>query len=1086
MKNISESCELTKQLLREWQLPEELIEATELLENNQQSVTPYSRRIGLVGKQILDSFSHTQQIGSTLSDKLTIDAALIALAYHYIKLQQPLQEQSYYKTVVHTTRENVFPLVKKLGMWDFKREMEDALFRLAAQEQYEEVKNWLFRFQKLCYESWNMHLSTIQSRCQKVVEGCKVKVVYCSVEGARRRLVRLGGYEHAKMQNFARIYLIVPRIVDCYLALAAVHSIGLPEPYSFQDMIATPHFNGYSGLLTSVYINNDHTKEVQHRQVFDILILTHFMEQVAHRGIIYPPCYQAILNNTPIVDLVGEKQCIQPLVQSLAGEQNDKETTITVFTARNEAKDLKTGSTVLDLAYLLHSELGDHAESATINDKWVPLSTRLENGNRVRIHASNHQGIRSESDLRYVFETKTKRAIVSFLNKEPVRKGRHLLTTYLRTHDVNIDDEALDSEITAVCQKLGMNDPNELYRAIAEKEMVPGLPDHPFATSGLVGGLIIQRRKSAIPKVSILTSTSPTNDWVPLLDEAEYSEASSFRLCGICRPNPLNQIVGVQTKKLLAVHTIDCHKVRGKKFSNLQWQRNIRTVKCILSLQASDRPLLVQNITEVVYRYDSGLAKIHAEVLEHGNAQVELIIFVKNAVVMVELMMDLANIRSVGKVYLEDASVPPDVKTRIQIGPIDRRLISEMHREGLGKSQTMRLTPMINAAQRYGDIIIGYNDQKPTFSKDIFFGRQNEVNRLKSLVGNVGGIALVTGPKRVGKTSLCLRFLDGLAESLQPYLVRVDLRGHYRSSSATVLEDISDVLISKLHLPISPCGDIGGLINVIEHAVDTLGSKKIVLVLDELGGPLQSFANGLLGRGFFEFINSVLDRDLPLSILLVTPPAGLSIMERYDIWGILRSMPSIHLGALELEDAKEMITRPFSQYGVTFRPKALKKVLFLSGQYPYYIILLLKEILAILNSQQSKISVTEMDIELATKKLLRMDSVFSYLLREASRTTLALNCLHTLSTFKAVPDAAMEYPTEKFIPYIMDEKLFSLLKQSEDFSQLSTQSALDQLVVDKIIDKQIQAKGTGYKFSIPLFHHWLQKRDIKESREFGC
>lgn len=1083
MQNTSEMCELTKQLLREWHLPDALIEATELLEDNKQSVTPYARRVGLVGKQILDSFSYAQQVGSPLSDKLTIDATLIALAYYYTKLQQPLQEQPYYKTVVHSTRENVFPLVKKLGMWDFKREIEDALFRLVAQEQYEEVKSWLFQFRQRCHEAWNMPLSTIQSRCQEVVEGCKVKVVYCSVEGARRRLVRLGSYDHAKMQNFARIYLTVPRTVDCYLALASVHSIGLPEPYSFQDMIATPHFNGYSGLLTSVYINNDHTKEVQHRQVFDILILTPLMEQVAHRGIVYPPCYQAIMNNTPIVALVGEKRCIQPLVQSLTGEQNNKETTITVFTARNETKDLRAGSTVLDLAYRLHSELGNHAESATVNDKWVPLSTRLENGDRVRIHASNHQGIRSEADLQYVFEPMTKRAIVRFLNKEPVRKGRHLLTTYLRNHEVNIDDETLDSEITTVCQTLGMSDPNELYHAIAEKKVVSGLPSHPFATSGLVGGLIIQRRKSAIPEVSVLTSTSPTNDWIPLLDEAEYSEGLSFRLCGICRPNPLNQIVGVQTKKLLAVHTIDCHKVRGKKFSNLQWHRNIRTVKCILSLQASDRPLLVQNITEVIYRYDGGLAKIHAEVLEYGNAQIELTIFVKNAVVIAEIMIDLANIRSVGKVYLEDASLPPDVKTRIQIGPIDRRLINEMHREGLGKSQAMRLMPMINAAQRYGDIIIGYNDQKPTFSRDIFFGRQNEVNRLKSfLVGNVGGIALVTGPKRVGKTSLCLRFLDGLAESLQPYLVRVDLRGHHKSSSTTVLKDISDVLISKFHLPISPCGTIGGLISVIEQAVAMLGTKQLVLVLDELGGPLQSFASGLLGREFFEFINSVLDKDLPLSILLITPPAGLAIMDRYDIWGILRSMPSIHLGALELEDAREMITRPFSQYGVSFRPKALKKILFLSGQYPYYIILLLKEILAILNAQQSKILVTEMDIELATKKLLRMDTVFIYLLREASRTTLALNCLHILSTFKTAPDDAIEYTTEKFISYIMDEKLFSLLKQEGNFSQQSIQSALDQLVEDKIIDKQVQAQGTGYKFSIPLFHHWLQKRDIREAK----
>ena len=627
-----------------------------------------------------------------------------------------------------------------------------------------------------------------------------------------------------------------------------------------------------------------------------------------------------------------------------------------------------------------------------------------------------------------------------------------------------------------------MTNLNELYCAIAEKKIVFGLPGQPRATAGLVGALIIQRRKATIPEVPILTSVSPTNDWVPSLDEVNYSDALPFRLCGICRPNPLNQIVGVRTKKFLAVHTIDCHRIRGKKFSNLQWQRNIRSVRCVISIHASDRPLLVQNITECIYRHDCGLAKIYAEALEYGKAQIELQIYVKNAINIVELIMDLENIRSVGKVRLEDASLPMDLKLRIQRGPIDRHLINDLQREGLGQSRTILLTPMINSAQRYGDIVLWYNDQKPTFSKDVFFGRQNEVNRLKSLlVGNVGGIALITGPKRIGKTSLCLRFLDDLSVPIQPYLVRVDLRGHHKSTSADVFKDISDALISKLHLTISSRRDIDGLIAVIENAVAILGKKQLVLVFDELGGPLQSFADDILGQDFFEFINSVLDRDLPLSILLVTPPAGLSIMNRYDVWSILRPMTTIPLEALDPEDAKEMITRPFSHYGVSFKPNALKKILFLTGNYPYQIILLLKEILNILNSQQNKVFVTEIDVELATKKLLRMDSLFSYLLRDASRIASAMNILHLLSTLKSSSDSDIEFTTEKSTSYSLEEELFSLLKQNGDFSIAEAHLALDRLVEDKIIDKHVQAKGVSYKFSIPLFHHWLQKRNVWET-----
>ncbi len=1082
MPDSSEIGELAKQLLQKWQLPEELIEFAGLLGTSSHVVSSQARKLEVAVNGVLNSFSHIQQDNLRLPQKFDIDATLFALAFHYAKLRQLLvQGEANRETLVTLTRKNVFPLIKELGMWDFKRELEDTLLQLVAQEQYQEVNSWLLGFQGRHRELWSSLLDTIQSQSEKVVKGCEVKVVYCGVEGARRRLVKLGGYDRARMQNFARIYLTVPRLVDCYAALAVVHAVGLPEPYSFRDMITTPQSNGYSGLLTSICVNYEHARGEQPRQVFDIIILTHLMEQIAHRGVTYPSCYQTIRSNSPLADLDGEARCIHCLVQNLTSGHTDRAAMITVFTAKGEAKELRNGSTVLDLAYKLHTAIGNHAESAEINGKWVPLNTKLKNGDSVRINRLEHQGARSEVDLQYAFEPLTKQMISRFLNKEPVRKGRHLLATYLRNRNAQIEDEHLDGEVLAVCQNLGLDDPNELYRAIAEKREIPG---HPHATPGLVGALIIQRRQLAMPEVPILTSVSPTTDWVPSLGESDYIDPLPFRLCGLCRPNPMNQIVAMRTKKCLAVHTIDCHLIRDKNFLNLQWQRNVRTVKCSLLLRALDRPLLIQNITEVIYRHDCGLAEIQGKVVDYGRANIAIQVYVKSAVDLVELIMDLVNIRSVRRVELESTSLPLNVKKQIQRGPIDRHLINDLQREGYGKRDAMLLTPLTNAAQRYGEIILGYNDQKPTFSKDMFFGRQNEVKRLKSyLGGSVGGIALVTGPKRVGKTSLCLRFLDSVSESTQPYLIRVDLRGHRRSLSAAVFEDISDALCCKFHVPTVRDHSAKELIGLIEAALVASDSKHLVLILDELGGPLRSFADGVLGKELFEFINVVLDRELPLSILLVTPPEGFALMDRCDVWSILRSMPSISLGPLEQEDAREMITRPFSQFGVSFRPNALKKVLFLAGYYPYYIILLLKEILTILNSQQSKVYVTEADIELATKKLLRMDSVFNYLVREASRTPFAVNCLYALATSKRVSDDDVEYMTEKSASYVLEDKLFSLLAGDKDFSKSQAQQALEQLVEDKIMDKQQQvAKGIGYKFSIPLFHHWLQKQGMRESR----
>ncbi len=407
--------------------------------------------------------------------------------------------------------------------------------RLIAPQQYEEVRTWYHRFQLDHQESWKPLLEAIQTQCAKIVRGCEAKVVYCGIEGARRRLVMLGGYDHAQIQHFAKIYLIVPHLIDCYSALAAIHAVGLPEPYSLLDMIRTPQSNGYSSLLTNICFDRDDVSEEQGRRVFEIVILTHLMEGVAHQGVTYPLCYQFIKGNVPHLDPLDEKYCIQCLIQGLKREQAQQNATITVFTARGQAKQLKTGSTILDLAYKLHSEIGNHAESAVVNGKWVPLSTTLKNGDQVKINRTDHQRVRSEADLQYVADPATKRRIYKFLNKEPTSKGRHLLATYLRNRDPKKGTENLDNEVTAICAYLGVHNAEELYRMIAEKKEIAALPGQPFATPGLVGVLIMQRRRSVALDVQPLASSGPANDWIPVLDEPG-NVTLPFRYCGYLSP----------------------------------------------------------------------------------------------------------------------------------------------------------------------------------------------------------------------------------------------------------------------------------------------------------------------------------------------------------------------------------------------------------------------------------------------------------------------------------------------------------------------------------------------------------------------
>jgi GTP diphosphokinase / guanosine-3',5'-bis(diphosphate) 3'-diphosphatase len=1020
---------------------------------------------------LLDYYQGKGSITLPSLARIGINTLLGSLAIYFSLLEGSSHGPHWDPIILEMASKRVLPLLKRLGMWEFKRNMEDTLFRQTNPNQYNQTNLWLMNLKANSAKFWASLAESTRQRCLQVVKECTIDIEYCHIEGANRRFLALGGdLRYLRPEAFIRFNAVVHDVSDCYTVLGAINQIGVPEPNSFKDLIVVPRSNGYSGILSNICVFPFENKRKSEFQVIEFAIQTKFMQQVARLGITQKDCYSAI--QTGLLPTVAKEElaCLKRLLDVFSNSSAEKPSKIMVFTAKNDLKKMRTGATALDLAYKIHSDIGNQAISAEVNGQTVPLSYELKQYDSVRITTDLEKNVvRGEEDLDYVVEPNSKKRIKQIIYRTPVNKGRLMLSEYLRKRGASIENDEIDQYATIVAPVFDLNSASELYMAIARSTI--DSEDKSIKPSK-VGGEIVRRRRLKSPELRTVIYTDPSTDWVPeITDSLDGLNSGIFRLCSLCRPSPSSEIVGVKTKKYIAVHTIDCYKSQVQHQIKLRWSRVARMVKAVISLHAMDRPLLVNNVSEVLFRSGCGLGEVHGKALDFGQAVITLHIYTRDAVELVQTMLNLRNIRSVQQVRLESTSLPHEIKSRIQQGNINKSLIYELEGKGYGKPGAKVLLNASHAAQRMGRIFIKYAEQKPTFTSDVFFGRQDDIRWLQDHTVNAGsGLVLISGMKRIGKTSLCFRFLDNTQQNHpdETSLVRIDLRGFRHSPSPIILREIYNSLGIKFGLTYTDYCNSEDLTLRVEAILSGKGvnskPQHLVIVLDEFGGPVESFANNILGNELFDFINKITDLQLPLSMILVTPVSARILMDESNVWDALRGMPERNLKPLSLDEAKEMVLEPVRQNGVFFAKGALNKFLSLCQGYPYYIILLLKEVAQNFDAHSHKLYITEDDISSATERLLKSDASFRYLWNDVKKIPFGEALVRALADLKIGSHQ-----------FITEAQLIDKLDANNQKELVNV--SLQRLVTSQILQRSdfIENKNNGYKFSIPLFDHWVQR-----------
>jgi len=499
------------------------------------------------------------------------------------------------RTIARETLEIYAPLAHRLGIWELKWQLEDLSFRYLEPRRYNQLVN-LVAAQRTQRESF---IAQVIEILKKEFDRVGLKA---DISGRPKHLYSI----HQKMEkysalgkHFDNIYdllalrVLVDTVPDCYSAVGSVHSLWHPLPGGFDDFIANPKPNGYQSLHTVVMCLGTTPLEVQ--------IRTREMHHIAEYGVAAHWCYK----EGKSVDIRFEERIgwLRQLVdwhREFSGAEEFLESVKTdifidqvfVFTPKGEIKDLPKGSTPIDFAYRVHTELGHRCIGAKVNGRLVPLDHQLSNGDVVEIILTKRDKGPSRDwlspHLGYVKTSHAREKMRQWFKKqeraENIERGRELLEKELRHLGIKL------SEREALAKQFKYDSLDDFLAAIG----YGGISVHHIA-------LKLAAQQEQPRAVTGVTPLKPSVSAVQVLGIGDLLT----NLAKCCHPVPGDKIVGYVTRSRgVTVHRQDCYNVvredEKERLIKVEWGQPDSLYPVAVQVEAWDRVGLVRDISTIV------------------------------------------------------------------------------------------------------------------------------------------------------------------------------------------------------------------------------------------------------------------------------------------------------------------------------------------------------------------------------------------------------------------------------------------------------------------------------------------------------
>jgi GTP pyrophosphokinase len=496
------------------------------------------------------------------------------------------------------------PLANRLGVWQLKWELEDLSFRILEPELYKRIAQMLDERRAERQQYIADAIATLATE----LEAAGVRA---SLTGRPKHIYSIWNKMRTKSLDFSELYdvralrVIVPSVKDCYTALGVAHNLWQPIPKEFDDYISRPKGNLYQSLHTAVIGPESKTVEVQ--------IRTEAMHAQAEFGIAAHWRYKESGKAARAAGAFDEK--IAWLRQLLAWRdeiadgahwaektrQAKLDDTVYVLTPQARVIDLPAGSTPIDFAYALHSDLGHRCRGARVDGQMVPLDTPLASGQRIEIVAAKAGGPSRDwlnAERGFVKSHRARQKIRQWFNAQALAQtiaaGRAAVEKELRR------EGAMQASLEGVASRLGFARPEELFAAVARDEV--NLRQLQAALREQAGVQPPAAAPAPVPRKQKRAAGSGDVLIVGL-------DRLLTQLAKCCKPVPPDPIRGFVTRgKGVSVHREDCESLKRlagsepERLLDAQWGKGEGRYAVDMAVTASDRPGLLRDIGDGLAR----------------------------------------------------------------------------------------------------------------------------------------------------------------------------------------------------------------------------------------------------------------------------------------------------------------------------------------------------------------------------------------------------------------------------------------------------------------------------------------------------
>ena len=502
------------------------------------------------------------------------------------------------------------PLAHRLGMSAIKWELEDLSFRTLESKKYEEIE-------RLVQERSPSRSKVTEEVIAAISEDLLAEEIKAQVTGRQKHLYSVyqkmvvRGREFNDIYDLIGVRILVDDVRDCYAVLGAIHARWSPVPGRFKDYIAMPKFNLYQSLHTTVIGPNGKAVEIQIR-TFD-------MHARAEYGIAAHWKYKlksedSAAGSSP--DMMWLKQLhewqqetedVGDFLDTLRYDLRTPETF--VFTPKGSVIALPSGSTPVDFAYAVHTEVGNKCVGAKVNGKLVPLESKLANGDVVEVVINKHEGAGPSRDwLNFAQSPRARSKIKAWFSKErreeAIEAGRESIARQMRKAGLPLQKILAGQSVLELAHDLHYDDIETMYAAVGN-----GHISAQAVVEKLSAALGTEEEQSDIELDSYLPTgvrRAPTrgNSGV----EVEGSDDVLVKLARCCTPVPGDEIVGFITRGSgVSVHRQDCVNIddlrthQGDRLVNVKWNLAAKTLFLVnIQVEALDRARLLSDVTRTL------------------------------------------------------------------------------------------------------------------------------------------------------------------------------------------------------------------------------------------------------------------------------------------------------------------------------------------------------------------------------------------------------------------------------------------------------------------------------------------------------